>query len=270
MLNAIGVLNATRFNKQMLIENPGCGHENVGWVAGLPGFTSSDFFTCDTCFWFFFSQHRSLSYKSTYFIFHVPHLTFPNASLFCRRNARHLLLPLGQGFSTLTPLALWVGWFFVVGSCPVHFRVLDGMCDLCPPDASSTPPLAAAARVRPAVEPLLKTKGQSWKESVEWDYNIDACEWGKKRSLCPIIRCTYCSTRFYREPELGESFGNLDPWILWADWGMNGLCHHLWLCFLSLSEERICWNLFTALQLNLLLPPHLSSPFYFTLTAAVT
>ena len=132
MLNAIGVLNATRFNKQMLIENPGCGHENVGWVAGLPGFTSSDFFTCDTCFWFFFSQHRSLSYKSTYFIFHVPHLTFPNASLLCRRNARRLLLPLGQGFSTLTLWIFRVDNSLLWKGCPVYYRIFRNIPGIFP------------------------------------------------------------------------------------------------------------------------------------------
>lgn len=43
---------------------------------------------------------------------------------------------LKQGFSTPELLTFWAGYFFVMGGCPMHYKILNTIPGLCPLDAS--------------------------------------------------------------------------------------------------------------------------------------
>lgn len=43
-----------------------------------------------------------------------------------------------QSPSALALLTVWISWFFVVGDCPTHGRMISSILDLCPPDTSFT------------------------------------------------------------------------------------------------------------------------------------
>lgn len=51
------------------------------------------------------------------------------------------------GFSASAPLTLWTGKLFFVGGCPMHYRTLNNIPGIYPPDASSMLPVTTIKNV---------------------------------------------------------------------------------------------------------------------------